>query len=197
MQTDLLKLFNFVRYSAQLRSITRNYNATPDRKESSAEHSWHLSLVAWLLHAEFEKEFRVNISLSKMIKMCIMHDLVEIEAGDVSIWDKDKRIQVSATEEDVAQTMFSRLPDFLRTEFLDLWHEYESQSTLEARIVKGIDRLNPSLMKLLTGQGWASVNGTVEKLDAIQLPCVAFSQTLSELYGSIKIEALESKLLGE
>src|SRR3989344_2522506 len=114
MNPDLSRLFDFVRYSAQLRGITRGNNATPDRKESSAEHSWHLSLTAWILHAEFEKEFGVVISLSRMIKMCIMHDLVEIEVGDVPIWDAANRAKVATTEEEAAQKIFNMLPESLK-----------------------------------------------------------------------------------
>ena len=62
MNSELTPLFDFIKFAAQLRQVYRNNNATAERKESVAEHSWHLALIAWVLHEAFEKEFAVKIS---------------------------------------------------------------------------------------------------------------------------------------
>jgi putative hydrolases of HD superfamily len=195
MNSDLLPLFDFIKFSAQLRQVTRSNNATSDRKESVAEHSWHLALVAWLLHSAFENEFNVKISQERLIKMCLMHDLVEIVVNDVSAWKPAEREAAASQEEAAAQEIFSTLPSDLRDEMLNLWHEFESGETLEGKIARGIDRMNPALMRLLTGQGWSDVAGDVTRLDQLQLSRQGFSSTLMEIYNSIKSEALASGLL--
>lgn len=195
MDSDLDRLFEFIRFSAQLRQITRNNNATIDRKESVAEHSWHLALICWVLHDTFEKEFNVEISQDRLIKMCIMHDLVEINVGDANTWKADEQVGKASKEETAATHIFSRLPTNLAEEMLALWHEFEGGNTLESKIAKGVDRVNPALMRLLTKQGWSDVGGDSTKLDQIQLPRLEFSKTLMSLYKSIKEEALRVGLL--
>jgi len=193
--TNLDFLFDFIKFSAQLRFITRNNNATADRKESVAEHSWHLALVSWVLHKAFEEEFDIKISQERMIKMCLMHDLVEISVGDVSTWKPEERVGKASKEEAAAQQIFSKLPSDLADEMLSLWHEFEKGETLESKIARGIDRVNPALMRMLTGQGWSDVDGDVQHLDHIQLPRLEFSFILKELYESIKDESLAAGLL--
>ncbi|GDY53198.1 hypothetical protein SVIO_038210 [Streptomyces violaceusniger] len=74
------RLFDFIALTARLREIERANNATSERKESVAEHSWHLAMVSWILHAEFEREAGQRLDLTKMLKLCLMHDLVEMDA---------------------------------------------------------------------------------------------------------------------
>lgn len=81
MHDEFRTVFDFISFSARLREVERNNNATPERKESVAEHSWHLALITWVLHREFERELGHTLDLEKMLKMCLMHDLVEIEAA--------------------------------------------------------------------------------------------------------------------
>ncbi|GDY31618.1 HD domain-containing protein [Gandjariella thermophila] len=189
-------LFEFVRYSARLREVSRHNEAVPGRRESVAEHSWHLALVCWVLHGEFEREFGTALDLTRMIKMCLMHDLVEIEVGDISAWHGDDRVK-RAAEDAAARRIFGTLPEELGGEFLRLWHEYESATTLEARLVRGVDRLNPALLRHLTGQGWSDVDAAAADLDALQLPRVGVSATLTELYHSIRRDAIAAGLLRE
>uniref|UniRef100_J2JT29 HD superfamily metal-dependent phosphohydrolase n=1 Tax=Streptomyces auratus AGR0001 TaxID=1160718 RepID=J2JT29_9ACTN len=159
-----------------------------------AEHSWHLALISWILHREFERESGRSLDLEKMLKMCLMHDLVEIEAGDPSAWSTRNGDDKARVEEEVAQRRFAPLPDGLGTEFLSLWHEYEEGVTPEARIVRGVDRLNPALMRLLTGQGWQDVGADAEALDRLQLPRVQVSETLTALYQEVRDAAVRQDL---
>ncbi len=195
MNTTTTTLFDFIKFSSQLRAVMRHNYATSDRVESVAEHSWHLALMCWVLHKRFEEEFGVAISQEKMMKMCLMHDLVEIETGDISVWKLEERKNKSEREDVAAQKIFSKLPDGLAEEMLSLWHEFEKAETLESKIVRGVDRLSGVLMRLLTGQGWSDVGGEVQKIDQIQLPRIGFSEVLKSLYESIKKEALFKDLL--
>ncbi len=82
----------------------------------------------------------------------------------------------------------------LGTEFLSLWHEYEEGVTPEARLVRGVDRLNPALMRLLTGQGWQDVGAHATALDRAQLSRVQVSETLTALYEEARDAAVERAL---
>lgn len=196
MNDSLRGKLDFIFFTARLREVERHNNATPTRKESVAEHSWHLALVSWILHREFERELGHALNLEKMFKMCLMHDLVEIDAGDPSAWGSQLNgVDKARIEEDVAQQRFSPLPDGLGAEFLALWHEYEEGTTPEARIVRGVDRLNPALMRFLTGQGWQDVNADADALDRLQLPRVQASETLTTLYQEVRDAAVAQGLL--
>lgn len=199
MRDEIRAVFDFISFSARLREVERSNNATPERKESVAEHSWHLALITWVLHREFERELGRVLDLEKMLKMCLMHDLVEIEAGDPSAWSTQHSPQLRHTkaliEEDVARRRFSALPGELSSEFLDLWHEHEAGTTPEARIVRAVDRLNPALMRYLTGQGWRDVGADAEALDHLQLPRLEVSETLTAMYRMVRDDAVARGLL--
>ncbi|MCX4550283.1 HD family hydrolase [Streptomyces sp. NBC_01500] len=195
MDDNLRELFDFIAFTARLREVERHNNATSTRKESVAEHSWHLALVSWILHREFEREYGHALDLEKMLKLCLMHDLVEIDAGDPSAWSAQPDGDKARIEEEVAQRRFSGLPDGLGAEFLGLWHEYEEGATPEARLVRGVDRLNPALMRLLTGQGWQDVGADATALDRLQLPRVQASEALTALYREVRDAAVTQGLL--
>src|SRR5690349_19950564 len=110
--------------------------------------------------------------------MCVMDDIVEIVVGDASVCKALDRVETANKEEAAAQAIFAKLPEALEAELLDWWHEFEKGETLGGKIARGIDRINPAMMRLLTGQGSADVARTVEKLDALQVPRVEFSEVL-------------------
>lgn len=203
-------LFAFVAWTARLREVERHNNATAARRESVAEHSWHLAMVSWVLHREFERETGQALDLERMLKLCLMHDLVEIDAGDPSAWEPESAPDKAAVEEAVARRRFGMLmpggaeeaegretgeASGLGGELLALWREYEEGATLEARLVRGVDRLNPALMRWLTGQGWADVDADAAALDRLQLPRVGVSGTLTALYREIRDAAVRDGLL--
>ncbi|MDQ1005632.1 putative hydrolase of HD superfamily [Streptomyces sp. V4I23] len=199
MTDELRQIFNFIAYSARLREVERHNNATRERKESVAEHSWHLALVCWVLHREFERECGYALDLEKMLKMCLVHDLVEIEAGDPSTWrtqdSAQRREEKARIEEEVAQRLYGALPGGLGAEFLAVWREHEEGVTPEARLVRGVDRLNPALMRCLTGQGWEDVGADAGALDRVQLPRLAVSEILTALYQEVRAAAIAQGLL--
>ncbi|WP_328460150.1 HD domain-containing protein [Streptomyces sp. NBC_00448] len=199
MSDELREVFDFIAFSARLREVERHNNATQLRKESVAEHSWHLALVCWVLHREFERECGHRLNLEKMLKMCLMHDLVEIEAGDPSAWRTQDNARLrekkALIEEEIAQRRYGALPDELSDEFLRVWQEHEEGVTPEARLVRGVDRLNPALMRYLTGQGWQDVGVDAGALDRLQLPRLQVSESLTALYQEVKAAAIAQGLL--
>ncbi|UNS96472.1 HD domain-containing protein [Streptomyces tubbatahanensis] len=199
-ETHLRELFDFISHTARLREVERHNNATPHRRESVAEHSWHLAMVCWVLHTEFERESGLALDLGRMLKLCLLHDVVEIDTGDPSAWQtsrggEEARARKARAEEAVARDRLGTLPAPLGPHLLALWREYEEGATPEARLVRGVDRLNPALMRLLTGQGWADVDADAAALDRLQLPRVNVSPTLRALYEEVRQAAVARGLL--
>lgn len=109
------------------------------RRENSAEHSWHVTLLAITL-AEYAAE---PIDLLHVVKMLLVHDIVEIDAGDTfAFGDQSHKAD---DEEAAAQHIFGLLPPDERDEYIELWHEFEARATPESRFANAMDRLMPAL----------------------------------------------------
>lgn len=122
------------------------------RGESSAEHSWHLALMALVLAGAHAPE----ADLGRVVTMLIIHDLVEVEVGDVPIYDEQARVDIVAAEHEAAVRLFGRLPTADGDWLLGLWREFEAAETTDARFARAIDRLQPLLMHVASdGAAWA------------------------------------------
>lgn len=127
------------------------------RKENSAEHSWHLAIYALILS---ESSSRV-IDTDRVIRMLLIHDIVEIDAGDHPIHDTSANADQKALEQAAAQRIFGMLPDAQRSELLELWQEFEAGVTDDAAFAKALDRLQPLMHNVATAGGtWAEANVT-------------------------------------
>ena len=113
---------------------TRHSWTSTNRKESVAEHSWRLSLIALLL----EKEIK-DVDFQKVIKMCIVHDLGEAITGDIPSFLKTK--EDSKTEQKAIITLMEKLPEPQKTDMLTLFEEMEKRESIESKIYKALDRL--------------------------------------------------------
>ena len=121
------------------------------RYENDAEHAWHLAMMALVLH-EFSNE---PVELSKVVKMVLIHDLVEIDAGDAFLYDDNNLISKGETETKAAMRVFGLLPEDQRREFMSLWQEFEKKETPEARFAAALDRLEPLIQNAHTeGHAW-------------------------------------------
>ncbi len=122
------------------------------RRENDAEHSWHLALMALLL-AEYSDE---PVDVARVIKMVLIHDLVEIDAGATFLYASDRNAaDTRAAEEAAAERIFGLLPFDQGTELKELWQEFEAKQTTDARFAGALDRLQPLLHNYLTrGQAW-------------------------------------------
>jgi putative hydrolase of HD superfamily len=150
MMDRLAKQLLFILELDKLKSIyRRTYLVDGTRSENSAEHSWHLALMAMVL-AEHANE---PLDVAKVIKMVLIHDIVEIDAGDTYIYDvqDDKRER----EQRAADRIFGLLPSDQEEEFRALWEEFESGNSAEARFASALDRFIPQLHNFHTqGRSW-------------------------------------------
>ena len=128
------ELIDFLGIAEKMKCNTRHSWTSTNRKESVAEHSWRLSLIALLLEREIE-----NVDFQKIIKMCIIHDLGEAITGDIPSFLKTK--QDSKTEQKAITTLIEKLPEPQKTDMLTLFEEMEKRETMESKIYKALDRL--------------------------------------------------------
>jgi len=119
------------------------------RRENDAEHSWHLALMAFLL-SEYSKE---NIDLLKVMRMCIIHDIVEIDAGDTFCYDAKGNLDKLEREQKAADRIFRLLPEDQGAELRKLWEEFDAMETPEAKYAAALDRLQPVLLNYLNKGG--------------------------------------------
>lgn len=156
----LTRRLAFLAELEKLKLVTRQSPLVDrSRKENSAEHSWHLAMFALVLapHAP-------GIDVSRVISMLLVHDIVEIDAGDVPyhLANKD-HASIAAAEQAAAVRIFGLLPDEQESDLRTLWDEFEAAQTPEARFAKGLDRLQPVLLNLMTDGGtWDDFEVTEE-----------------------------------
>jgi len=123
------------------------------RRENDAEHAWHLGVMALIFSEQSPASRRLN--LLKVIKMLLIHDLVEIDSGDTFLYDDKKRAAGALKEAKAARLIFGLLPKDQAKEYLRLWQEFESRKTPEAAFAAAIDRFQPVLHNYKTrGRVW-------------------------------------------
>lgn len=142
----------FIREIDKVKSIFRQ---TPlmdkSRKENDAEHSWHLASMVIIL-GEYAPE---NTDLFRVIQMVLIHDLVEIDAGDAYLFDEAANEGKEEREQEAADRIFGILPDDTGAEIMSLWQEFEERKTDEARFATLMDRFQPFLHNITTeGISW-------------------------------------------
>ena len=153
---NLLKQIAFIKEIDKLKYIqrkTRLFNS--DRHENDAEHSWHLAMMTIVLAGHANKA----IDVLKVVKMVLIHDIVEIDAGDTFIYDIAKNHSNTEEELIAAKRIFGLLPAEQGAEFIEIWEEFEAGTTDEAKFAKSMDRLEP-LLQNTSNQGgtWAEFN---------------------------------------
>lgn len=150
----LLQQMDFIVEIDQLKTVLRQSRLTDQsRRENDAEHSWHLAIMAVLLqeHATDAKQ----LDLVRVLKMLLIHDIVEIDAGDTFAYDEVGLESKAEREEQAAQRIFALLPTDQEQEFHDLWQEFEARETAEARYAAALDRLQPMLLNYYSeGAAW-------------------------------------------
>ena len=168
-QTERLdRQFAFLNEADRLKSVLRATTLCDgSRRENSGEHSWHLALYALALadHAG------PDVSIDRVIRMLILHDLVEIDVGDVPIHSANGQAHASAAtqeaEQRAADRIFGLLPADLAAEFRALWDEFEAAETPDAVFAKSLDRVQPVMANLASGGGtWATYNVTFDQLES-------------------------------
>jgi len=166
-QMDYSEIYRFLMELDGLKSIYRNsFLADKSRNENSAEHCWHISMAILV----FQKEMNEEIDLLKTIKMALVHDVCEIGAGDISIYDK-KREEKFFEERKYLLNLKSRYKLTIIDEIIELWEEYEKQITKESKWVKVFDRLLPFCHNIVTeGISWQKQNVRKSQVILINAP---------------------------
>jgi len=141
----------------------RTWLIDKSRLENDAEHSWHIALLAVLL-SEYADE---QIDLLRVVKMLLIHDLVEIDAGDTYVYDEAAMQDQEERERKAADRIFGMLPDDQAAELRRLWDEFEARRTPEARYALAMDTLQPFLHNYFTkGTAWEEHGVTAEMVHA-------------------------------
>ncbi|WP_194846569.1 HD domain-containing protein [Mumia zhuanghuii] len=166
----------FIAEADKLKTILRaSPLAAADRRENDAEHSWHLALMVVLL-AEYANE---PIDIGHAVKLVVIHDLVEIYAGDSPVFDASSRLDQREREEAAADRLFPVLPDDQAREMRELWDEFEAGQTPEARFCKAIDRLEPMVLNWFNEGGtWRMPGANLTTIRARESGVVAGSTSL-------------------
>ena len=156
---DFNKKLEFLVLLDKMKSIYRQtLLADKSRRETDAEHSWHIAMMA-MLFAEYAPQ---GVDRDRSVRMCLVHDLVEIYAGDTFCYDEKAGEDKKEREEKAAQKLFSILPEKDGEELKSLWIEFEEQSTPDALFAASLDRLQPIINNILTdGHTWRK--GKVER----------------------------------
>jgi putative hydrolase of HD superfamily len=132
-----------------------------DRNENDAEHSWHLAIMAIVL-AEHANE---PVNVLKVVKMLLIHDVVEIDAGDIFLYDTTVSHTNTIAERAAADRIFGLLPDEQKKELKSLWEEFEAGFTMEAKFARAMDRLEPLLQNISNDGGtWKEFGVPYEKV---------------------------------
>lgn len=153
MTERLRRQILFLREIDNLKQILRQTVLTKDgRQENDAEHSWHLAMLILVL-SEYSND--QSLDMLRTIKMAIIHDIVEIDAGDTFCYDAHDRELKTVRERGAAQRIFSILPEDQARELIDLWEEFEAMNTPEAKFAASVDRLQPLLLNFYSeGHAW-------------------------------------------
>lgn len=130
----------------------QTYLTDASRKENDAEHAWHMAIMAWLL-SEYANE---EIDVTKTMLMLLIHDLVEIDAGDTYAYDVAGNSTKRAREEKAADRLFGMLPEDQGQKLRGLWEEFEQYETAEARFAHTMDNIQPLMLNDASdGRSWS------------------------------------------
>ncbi|MDE6666045.1 MAG: HD domain-containing protein [Ruminococcus sp.] len=166
----------------------QTYVLHEDRKENDAEHSWHISVMAFLL----EEYVNFSVNTLKVIKMLLIHDVVEIDAGDTYRYDEKGYKTKADREEKAAQRIFGILPEEQKEEFYSLWREFEDCQTNEARFASVLDRMQPMLLNYTKcGISWQEHGVYKSQVEKINADTAEISENLAEVIKKVIEDATE------
>uniref|UniRef100_UPI004055F78A HD domain-containing protein n=1 Tax=Agathobacter sp. TaxID=2021311 RepID=UPI004055F78A len=158
----LAKQFAFIREIDKEKQIFRQtYISDATRKENDAEHAWHMAIMVFLL-SEYANE---EIDILKTIRMLLIHDIVEIDAGDTYAYDEAAKATQHEREQAAAKRIFGILPKDQGEALLALWEEFEAGESKEARFARGMDNIQPMMLNDATdGKAWVEHEVVLSKV---------------------------------
>ena len=170
MTEKLQNQLNFIGISDGLKSVYRQTMLQDDsRFESSAEHSWHFALMALTL---LEYSAIETVDINRVIKMAIIHDLIEVYAGDTPAHDIEASIGKEEREREAADKLFALLPEDTECDFRSLWEEFEAVQTPDALYANAVDRFQSFYLIDRKGDGktWTKFSATASRVRTRMLP---------------------------
>jgi putative hydrolase of HD superfamily len=146
------------------------------RRENDAEHSWHIAVMA-LYFSEYASE---KVDIGRAVQMCIVHDIVEIEAGDTFAYDPQGNKNKAEREKEAADILLAKLPEDQGNMIRELWEEFDAMETADAKYAACLDRIQPFLHNTLTeGHTWG--NGRVSR-EAVEKRMKIVREFMPEVY---------------
>lgn len=191
----LEKQLAFVLEIDKLKNVFRQTHLSGNgRKENDSEHSWHMAIMAYLLK-EYANE---SIDVAKAMLMCLIHDIVEIDAGDTYAYDTEGLKTQKLREDAAKRRIFSILPDEQAAELTALFDEFEACETPEAKFAHAMDNLQPLLLNNSNDGGdWRARNVTAEQVYRRQRKTEQGSKRLFDLSDGIIRENIRKGNLKE
>ena len=190
---DLLKQIQFIKEIDKIKYIQRRTCLlNSDRPENDAEHSWHLALMAIALSEHANKP----VDILRVLKMVLIHDIVEIDSGDVFVYDKSKSHKNTEEEFAAAKRIFGLLPENQAKELIDLWKEFEDGETDDAKFAKSLDKLEPLLQNFSNNGGtWDKYNVTYNEVYTQKKSINKGTDTLWEYAENLLNESVDKGIL--
>lgn len=195
----LKRQIDFIVEIDQLKRVMRQSRIIGDTQdkslwENSAEHSWHFAMLAVIL-GEYADE---SVDIAKVMKMALIHDIVEIDAGDTFVYDQVGNLDKAEREGRAASRIFGLLPDDQRDEMMELWMEFEAGETNEAQFAAALDLLQPLLQNYYTqGYSWKKNKVTSDRVLARIDSATKNSKALKEFIEWLITDAVKKGYLNE
>lgn len=162
MDERLQKQLDFILEIDKEKNIFRQTHLSGHgRNENDAEHAWHMAIMAYLLQ-EYSNE---KIDVARVMLMCLIHDVVEIDAGDTYAYDEEGLKTQKAREEAAKERLYSMLPEDQKADLVAIFDEFEERKTPEAKFARALDNLQPLLLNHSNGGGdWKNHDVTAEQV---------------------------------
>ena len=183
MDERLQKQLDFILEIDKEKNIFRQTHLSGHgRNENDAEHAWHMAIMAYLLQ-EYSNE---RIDVARVMLMCLIHDVVEIDAGDTYAYDADGLKTQKAREEAAKERLYSMLPEDQKADLTAIFDEFEERKTPEAKFARALDNLQPLLLNNSNDGGdWRNHDVTAEKVYERQSHTREGSEKLFEVTDTI------------
>lgn len=164
------------------------------RNENDAEHAWHMAIMAYLLK-EYSNE---PVDIARVMIMCLIHDVVEIDAGDTYAYDSEGLATQKAREDAAKERIFSLLPEDQKEEFTAIFNEFEANETAEAKFAHSMDNFQPLILNNSNGGGdWKEHSVTAKKVYGRQSRTKEGSEKIYEITDKIIQENIRKGSLPE
>lgn len=195
MEERLKKQLDFILEIDKEKNIFRQTHLSGQgRNENDAEHAWHMAIMAYLLR-EYANE---EVDIAKVMLMCLIHDIVEIEAGDTYAYDAENLKTQKAREDAAKEKIYSMLPEDQKQELIALFDEFEEYKTAESKFAHAMDNMQPLLLNNSNGgRDWKEHEVTAKQVYGRQMKTKLGSETLYEVTDRILQENIRKGNLME